>query len=148
MSMPNKQAIFHYIEKLKEVLARLLTFRAYSLTRLEKDTTLQWALDRGIQLAVECCIDIGEEIITGLNLRKPTTGGEVFDILAKRHIIPYSLGDRIKALVKYRNEIVHEYLIIDAKKNYRIVQKDLQYIEIYLKTIGLFLKKHKDISSP
>lgn len=140
--MPNKQIIYNYLEKLKEVISRLKTFKQYSLPVLQKDDTLQWALDRGVQLAVECSVDIGEEIITGLDLKKPMSAAEVFDILIERHIILPNLGGKLKRLVKYRNELIHEYLLASVKQNYEILHKDLQYIEAYLQTIGMFIKKH------
>lgn len=97
--MPNKQSIYNYIETFKEVLARLLTFQKYALDDFEKREELQWALDRGVQLAVQCSIDIGEEVITGLNLRKPLAYKETFDVLAEHGILSGAIADKLKALV-------------------------------------------------
>ena len=134
------QSIYNYIEKLKEVIARLLTFRKYALDDFEKREELQWALDRGIQLAVQCGIDIGEEVITGLNLRKPLSYKEIFDILAQHGIISGALADKFKALVQYRNELVHEYWRIDVKRNYQILHEELSCFEDYLIAIGAVIK--------
>lgn len=140
--MPNKQLICNYLEKLKEILAKLLKYQKLSLAKIEEDENLPWAIDRGVQLMIECCIDIGEEIITGLNFKKPINYRQTFDILTQHGIIPSRLARPIKDLVKYRNELVHDYLIIEVKKNYDILQKDLPKIENYLKVIEKFVKKY------
>ncbi|MBU0466965.1 MAG: DUF86 domain-containing protein, partial [Nanoarchaeota archaeon] len=101
--MPNKQSIYNYIEKLREVIAQLLTFQKYSIDDFKSKEELQWALDRGIQLAVQCCIDIGEEVITGLVLKKPQAYKEIFNTLSKHGIISNELAYKIQFLVKYRN---------------------------------------------
>jgi len=141
--MPNKQSIYNYIEKLREVIARLLTFQKYSIDDFKSKEELQWALDRGIQLAVQCCIDIGEEVITGLVLKKPQAYKEIFNTLSKHGIISNNLADKIQFLVKYRNELVHEYWRIDVDKNYEILHNELAVFEDYLKAIGALLKQEE-----
>ncbi len=138
--MPNKQSIYNYIDNLKEILERLVKFRAHSLEDFQKKDDLQWALDRGIQLAVQCCIDIGDEIITGLNFRKPMNYQEIFDVLLQHNIIEIELANKLKQLVRYRNELVHEYWRLDIKENYRILNEDISFFEQYLAKIGALLK--------
>lgn len=141
--MPNKQSIYNYIEKLREVIARLLVFRKYSMEEFAKQEELQWALDRGMQITVQCCIDIGEEIITGLNLKKPTAYKEIFTILLQHRIISSVLAGKLMEFVQYRNELVHEYWRIDWQKNYHILHNELAVFEDYLKAIRALLKQQE-----
>lgn len=139
--MPNKQSIYNYIEKLREVIARLLKFRKYSIAEFEKQEELQWALDRGMQIAVQCCIDIGEEVITGLNLKKPIAYKEIFTILFQHRVISSALADKLITFVQYRNELVHEYWRIDWQRNCQILHNELAVFEDYLKAIGALLRQ-------
>lgn len=141
--MPNKQSIYNYIEKLREVVARLLRFRKYSIEEFEKQEELQWALDQGMQIAVQCCIDIGEEVITGLNLKKPTAYRETFAILQEHGVISSAVASKLIEFVQYRNELAHEYWRIDWQKNCHILHSELAVFEDYLKAIGALLKQQE-----
>ena len=69
--MIDKDTINKKIEKLKEYLVLLEGYLKSSLRELKKDLTLQGAVRCYLQLGIECVIDVGEIIISGLRLPQP-----------------------------------------------------------------------------
>lgn len=141
--MPNKKIIYQYLRKFREYLGKLKTLKKYSFEEFEKNIEVNWAINRGLQLIIECSIDLGEEIITGLNFNKPNTYKETFRILLRQGIISLSLSKEMQRLANFRNRLVHDYLFLDEKEIYQVFQKDLKYFEKYLLTIEKFIKRKK-----
>ncbi len=141
--MSNKQILNQYLEKLREYIKNLNSFTEYSFKEFDKNIQINWAINRGLQLAIECSIDIGEEIITGLNLPKPQAYKHAFQILARHQVIPYKLSKRMQRLAEFRNRLVHDYLFLDQEEIYNVLQRDLKYFEKYLLTIEKFVKDDK-----
>lgn len=139
----SKKIIYQYLQKFREYLSKLKLLQEHSFEEFEKDIRTNWSINRGLQLIIECSIDLGEEIITGLNLTKPNTHKETFRILSRQGIISISLSKEMQRLVGFRNRLVHDYLFLDEKEIYQVFQNDLKYFEKYLLTIENFLRKLK-----
>ncbi len=102
------------------VLARLERFRGYVklLKRVQKlgrkhfeeDSFVHAAAERCLHLSIECLLDIGNHVISDHNLRKPTTYGEIFGVLAEEGIIPGALNRRLEGMAAFRNLLVHDVM--------------------------------------
>lgn len=139
--MSNKKIIYQYIEKFREYLSKLKTLQKYSFEEFDKNIEVNWSINRGLQLIIECSIDLGEEIISGLGLAKPNTYKETFIILTQRNIISNNLAKKMQRLVNFRNRLVHDYLYLDQEEIYKTFQEDLKFFEEYLLTIEKMLKQ-------
>lgn len=144
--MANKQIILSLLDQLRDYLGKMKELEAEvtSWEALQEDWKTEWEIDRGLQLLVECCIDAGKEIITGLEIKKPSTYQEVFIILRQVKAISGKVGEKMQELAVFRNDLVHDYLYLDRRKIYDVFKNDLKYFEQYLLEIGEFLKKIKD----
>ena len=79
--------------------------------------------ERGLQVAVEICLDIAERIIA-LKEAGPVAGaGEAIEKLATLGIL--ETAEPYKSMVRFRNLIVHEYEQIDPEILYRLVTQNL-----------------------
>ena len=66
-------------------------------------------MERFLQLSVECVLDVGNHIIAGMNLRKPSTYGHILQILAEERVITKKVLNSAKPLASVRNLLVHDY---------------------------------------
>jgi len=89
-----KDEIVSRLDKLKEYTDLLKGYQKYSLEQLKKDFTLRGAVERYLELALECVIDIGEMIISAEGLRKPEKYREVIEILGEKNIIPKHFAEK------------------------------------------------------
>lgn len=131
------------LEKLQEYLSYLKGYQKHSVEELKKDHTLQGAVLHYLQLAIECVIDIGELLISGLKLRKPEEAREVIKILAENKIIPADFAERFASIAGFRNILVHEYADIDLNKVYEHLKNDLQDFDFYAKCIAQYIKSEE-----
>lgn len=140
--MANKKILLQLAKKAKDYLSIYKKLRnKHSFSEYEGNAEIYMAIDRVLQLTIECSIDIGKEIITGLELEKPLNYKHVFVILSRKKIINHNLSEEMQEMAGFRNELVHDYLYLDPKKVFNIFQDKFKIFENYLKAIETFLKK-------
>lgn len=140
--MVNKNIFLRLIDKLRKYLNDYSFLRQkYTLTDYENKPEAYLAIDRILQLTIECSLDIGKEIIVAADFEKPANYREVFVILSKRKVISHDLSEKMQVLTHFRNELVHDYLFLDPQKVFNIFQNEFKTFEQYLKEIEKFLEK-------
>ncbi len=85
-----------------------------NLGRLDKETVLSDPYKRGaaryyLQIAIECCIDIGNHVIASEQFRPPATHRETFQILNEADLIPDDFTLTLQQMASMRNRLVHLY---------------------------------------
>lgn len=139
MAVVDHRVVEERLRKLEEYLNLLAEHQKQSEAGFVQDKTLQAAVERFLQLAIECILDIGNHIIASEGFEKPEAYKEIPTVLAGKEIIPEKFSQMLAEMAKFRNLLVHDYMKIDAHKVYRILQDHLQdfrqfatYIETYL----------------
>jgi uncharacterized protein YutE (UPF0331/DUF86 family) len=140
--MSNEKILLQLITQLEEYIDRLKELQKYSWQKFKNDWQVEYSISRGLQLVIECSIDLGKEIITGNKFKKPRFYKEVFIILRQQKVISYELSEEMERLVEFRNRLVHEYLYLDPKEIYNILKNDLKYFEGFLEEIGKYIKSY------
>ena len=136
-----KKEILERLEKLQQYVKILESYKKYSLEEIKNDYTLRGAIERYLQVAIECAIDIGEMIISFEALRKPETYREVIRILGEKNILPKDFSNKFEDAVKFRNILVHMYTDIDINILYKILQRNLDDFNQFAKYIAKYLQK-------
>ena len=142
--MSNKKLILKLINQFLLYVNRLKELRTQNKDVTKKAFTdnwqLEWKIDRGLQLAIECAIAIGQEIVGVHGWRKPESYKDVFMVLQSNKVIDYDLCEELQELAAFRNRLVHEYLFLDRKQIYDIWQKKLSVLENFLRVISKLVK--------
>lgn len=139
--MANKEIIIKLLKQLREYIAKLKVLQKYSFEGFQKNIEVNWAIDRGLQLAIESSCDIGREIISGGSFEKPETYKQIFQILSKRAVIPFALAKELQRLAHFRNKLIHDYLFTEPEEIYAVLQNDLKYFEQFLVAVGGYISK-------
>ncbi|WP_420827297.1 type VII toxin-antitoxin system HepT family RNase toxin [Carboxydothermus hydrogenoformans] len=125
------------IRFLKKYLNLLKDMAQKSKKEYLEDFIYKGAVERYLQLAIECCINIGNRIISleqfKYDLTPPETYAEVFEKLQKIGLIEENLSTKLKTMTQFRNKLVHVYWEIDDAVVYDILQNNLKDIEEFLK---------------
>lgn len=79
--MLNGESITERVQHLLGRIEALRGFRELSREAYLRDTTVQAAVERHFQVAIECCLDIAKHIIVGRSLQPPTELRQVFQYL-------------------------------------------------------------------
>ncbi len=129
------------LEQLGGYVSILKGYQHFKIEDLQTDHTLKGAVERYLEVALECAIDIGEMIISKEKLKRPETYNEVFLILGEHGILPGDFAIKFAPSAGFRNILVHMYAKIDIGKLYYYLQNNIEDLEQFGKYIAQYLIK-------
>lgn len=138
--MANNDLICAKLDNLVEYLQELqeythdLTLEAY-----RSDRRTRRAVERTIQLIVECATDINNMLIKSLGGKTPSDYFNSFIELAELAVIPMRLALDIGPSTGLRNVLVHEYVKVDDARVYRSIEKIFMYYPKFIELIDAYL---------
>lgn len=130
------------LEQLEEYVSILKGYQHFKIEDLQTDHTLKGAVERYLEIALECIIDIGEIIISREKLKRPETYQEVFLVLGEHGILPGDFAIKFAPSAGFRNILVHMYAKIDIERLYQYLQNNIEDIEQFGKYIAQYLIKN------
>lgn len=130
------------LELLTESIEVLKGYQDYSLEDINQDHTLRGAVERYLEVSLECMIDIGEMIISRQSLKKPEFYKEIFTTLGDNGILPLDFSRKIAPTADFRGELLHMYADIDMDKVYFYLQNYSDDMEKFAHYIALYLEEN------
>ena len=135
-----KSLILTKISKLNRYLGFLKQLRDVSFEELKDDFKTIGAVERYLQVSIESIIDIGNEIISQLQLRRPEKYRDIPYILSEENIIPREFADTIASMIGFRNILVHDYASIDLNLVYAFLKNKLEDFNLFIKYVAKWLE--------
>jgi uncharacterized protein YutE (UPF0331/DUF86 family) len=105
------------------------------------------AVERNIQIAIECVIDIGLIIISKEGLKRPEDYESVILILGKNAIIPEDFAKDFSTVASWRDALVHVDDEIDTSLLENFLREQLGDFERYGKYVIDYLDANRDYSN-
>ncbi len=136
----DRALILSKLDRLRQYLRYLKELQKSSLEDFIKDFKLSGATERYLQLAIENIVDIGNEIISSLQLRRPERYRDIPYILSESNIISKTFAETIASMIGFRNLLVHNYASINLNLVYEFLQTRLADFEIFIKYIVKWLE--------
>jgi uncharacterized protein YutE (UPF0331/DUF86 family) len=87
-------------------------------------------------IAVECCIDVANHVIASENYRFPKDNADSFAVLVEEGIVPAESRERLRAMARFRNRLVHVYWDVDERRVYEYLRAGLADIESFAQAIA------------
>jgi len=140
-SRVDKDIIMAKLGKLRQYLNYLRELRKSSFEDFMSDFKITGAVERYLQVSIECMIDIGNEIISSLQLQRPERYRDIPYILARSGVMPERFADTMASMIGFRNLLVHDYADINLKLVYEFLQTKLTDFEEFIRHIVEWLKK-------
>jgi uncharacterized protein YutE (UPF0331/DUF86 family) len=122
---PEFSGIERRLDELSERLARLEPLTARERVEFDHDAYLRDIVERNLEVAAQCCIDIGHRIIALEGAQKPCDYYEAILRLGELGVLPPEFARYLAPLAGFRNILVHAYLQVDWDEVY----KHLQHLE-------------------
>jgi len=139
----------------KELIRRLLLYLDHltkglkrpGLTKeiLKKNEDVRLAMERRLQTAIECCIDISFHIISGENLGVVEHNKDALLLLGTKGIISKKVAGRLAEATSMRNVLVHGYDHVDLNEFYKAITEDLDDLKDFSEQISDFLEKNPQV---
>jgi uncharacterized protein YutE (UPF0331/DUF86 family) len=106
-----------------QTTGRLRSWMPISLERLEGDLQLQWAVERGLQIAAETLFDSGNHILAGAFHESVDEYAAIPKRLHARGVLTAATATRLESLAGFRNILVHDYAEVDLQKVHACLQR-------------------------
>lgn len=129
--MSRSEALLRKVRHLANRCAYLRKMQTVSRTRFMKNQTLQLAIERALQEAIEACLDIGRMMLSDVRVGLPDTNRGVFLALVQHGL---AASDRVEAWVDmagFRNVLVHGYDDVDVTVVYQVLHNRLDDLEAF-----------------
>jgi uncharacterized protein YutE (UPF0331/DUF86 family) len=133
--MVDRETILERIKTLEKYLDELKKYQNLSQEQLKSDLGELWKVEHGLQLAIECILDIGNHVITEERLGTPQSYHEIVELLGEKRVIPAELANEMAGIAGFRNILIHEYLKVDAQKVHENLQKGPAQFERFIRAI-------------
>lgn len=128
------------LDELSERLARLAPLKERPVDDFYEDAYLRDIVERNLEIAAQCCIDVCHRIISIEGAIKPRDYREAILRMAELGVLPASLAQRLAPLAGFRNILAHEYLAIDWDEVYaNLVKSD--DLELFAEQVRGWLRK-------
>jgi uncharacterized protein YutE (UPF0331/DUF86 family) len=127
-------------QRLDEFLSVLAKISKTSKDDFLTDKILIGSTKYYLQVSIECCLDVANQIIASERFRAPRDYSDTFMVIQEEGLISTELGGRLRQMAKFRNRLVHLYGEIDDAYVYEYIKRDLKDIEEYKQVI---IKRYK-----
>jgi len=115
---PEFNGIEKRLDELNERLARLEPLKDKSREAFDQDPYLRDIVERNLEIAAQCCIDISNRIISLENAKKPIDYYDALLRMGEIDVLPMSFAKDLAPIAGFRNILVHEYIGIDWNEVY------------------------------
>ena len=141
--MVKEQLVLEMLSALREYVNKLKPLQNISLDEIASDYVSYWAVLHGLQLAIQCTIDIGSHLLSGSGTERPADYKNVNLGLGRQGIIPSDFAQRFQGIAGFRNILVHQYLQVDVEIVYEQLKQGLEDFEQFMVFVHKYLQKIK-----
>ena len=140
--MVNREIIWQHIQNMEEALAHLSRYQDISFQEFEKDLSLVWIIEKGLEILIQNLLDIGAHLLASEIKNDWEDYGEVIKKLGHHGVIPREFADRIKGMAGLRNILIHEYLRVNLDKLFHTFKGGLDDFVQFIKYIRTYQDSH------
>lgn len=87
-------------------------------------------------IAIECAVDVANHVIASENYRFPKDNADSFAVLVEAGVVDPTLRDRLRAMARFRNRLVHMYWEVDDPRVWEYLQTSLRDIDAFGQAIA------------
>ena len=107
--MTSPEVIAERLELLDLFVKSLRDRQHVTVDDLRADIHLEWDVEHGLQLCVQCVSDIASHIVAAEALGKPGSSVDAVELLGIHRVISRELAEKLMQAVRFRNHLVHLY---------------------------------------
>lgn len=138
--MPGKASVLVVDpQKVRHLLALYRRYRGYLADladRSDEELRSDFAIMGGVQhyllLAIETVIDLGSHVISSEGYPPPSTYADVFRVLGEEKVVSPDIADRLMAMARFRNVLVHLYAEVDEERVLQILRGSLGDLDAFV----------------
>lgn len=134
------------LRKLEQYIGELEKHQVLTLDEFKSNFTVQLAVERAFQAAVESCADIASHIVSVYNLGQPQEQRDLFRFLSQAGCLETDFANEMSSMVSFHNRIVHLYWDLDLERLYQHLQTDVNLLRQFRDfTLALLAAEEKNL---
>lgn len=102
----------------------------------DEDWVVWRAIERTLQVAIECALEVGEMVISWKRLTQAKGYREVFAVLGEAGLLDRTLAERLEDAAGLRNLLVHGYGIVDRERLREVLATDVDDLDAFAKQVA------------
>jgi len=103
----------------------LAPFAAASEAEFLSDRTSVAASKYLVLTAIEDVVSLANHVIASEGWRSPSSASDAFEVLAEHDVVGPGLSERLAAMARFRNLLVHRYADVDDARVHRHLREGL-----------------------
>lgn len=135
------------LDELHQRLTRLEDLAERSREDFARESDLRDIAERNFEIAVQCCIDIANRIISLEGAEKAADYYSSIMRLAELEVIPAELARSLAPMTGFRNVLIHEYTRVDWDEVYRMFDR-LNDLWSFASHISAWINDHESSQEP
>ncbi len=135
----DRDKILQQLHRLETDLRKLEEKAQLSEASYLADSDAQDVVERRLQTATECCLNIGNHLIATLELQVAEDYASVFQSLAAGGVIPLTVAEAMADMARFRNLLVYLYWQIDPIQVYRTLPQRIETLRAFSRAIVHYL---------
>ncbi|HFD40586.1 MAG TPA: DUF86 domain-containing protein [Anaerolineae bacterium] len=141
--MIDVETILERLDALQEYVDKLRPMQSLTPEDMQDENRYveYWAVQRGLELATQCVLDISSHLVAGLRLGHPQEYRQAILLLGQHKVLPSEFAEHLSQIAGFRNIIVHDYLDIDPILVHRAVTIGLDDLETFAEQIIIYLRQ-------
>lgn len=127
----------------KKLIVRIQSLRSNlgqvnSLTHASDDATIlnDWrllgALKWHLLLAIEDAFSLCQQVVASIGRAAPSSYAECFEALHQLGVIDQPLSERLRAMARFRNLLLHRYWEVDDRRVLEIARNEIADLELLI----------------
>jgi uncharacterized protein YutE (UPF0331/DUF86 family) len=137
--MLDKAVVQRHLLELERIVATLRDLQSVTVDELARSLEKQWAVQHGLQLAIQNLLDIGNHLLVAVGVTDIEDYTDVIDRMGERDIVPRDFARAIRPMAGFRNLLVHAYTRVDAARMHQALQTHLDDFETFARHIQRYL---------
>lgn len=127
--MVDANVLMARLSKLEEYVGILVGLQRYTQEEFLASPERYGSAERFLQLAIECVNDMGSHIVADESLGAVDWKTDIPARLLEHGFIGQDLNDEWVKMIGFRNALVHDYVDVDRKIVFRVLQSKLIIFE-------------------
>lgn len=131
-------------KKARHLLALFRRYRGYldDLARrpraeIEADFAVMGGVQHYLLLAIETLLDLGSHVISSEGFEPPGSYADVFRVLRDEKLVEADLAERLMAMARFRNVLVHAYAEVDEARVLDILHESVGDLDAFVRALKL-----------
>lgn len=102
---------------------------------LRADFAVMGGVRHYLLLAVETVLDLGSHVISSEGYEPPGSYADIFRVLRDEGLLEGELAERLMAMARFRNLLVHAYADVDEERVLRILHTSLSDLDRFVEIL-------------